>query len=355
MIMQSERPQNLLRGMFEAAVAAADPMQGVRAFLPAWPQGRLVVVGAGKASARMAQAVESAYDCHLSGIVVTRYGHAVPCSQIEILEAAHPVPDAAGARAAQRILELVTALGADDHCLAVISGGGSALLSMPAPGVTLEDKRAINMALLASGASIDEINCVRKHLSSIKGGRLTAAAHPAQVTSLMISDVPGDDPSVIASGPTVADTTTLAEARDILDRYSVAPSASVGRALEDRSNETPKPGDPRLDHSHIHVIATPQQSLEAAASRARAAGMTPLILGDAIEGEAREIGTVMAGIALQVQRHGQPTRPPCVLISGGETTVTMKGDGRGGRIVEFLLGLAIALGGADGIHAITWI
>jgi len=351
--VQSENPHNLLHRMFEAAVAAADPMQRVQTFLPDPSNGQLVVVGAGKASARMAEAAEAAFDGHLSGVVVTRYGHSAPCARIEILEASHPVPDAAGARAAQRILERVTGLGASDHCLALISGGGSALLSGPAPGVTLADKQAINKALLSSGASIGEMNCVRKHLSCIKGGRLAAAASPAKITSLIISDVPGDDPGVIASGPTVADTTTLAEAREILDRYGIIPPKSVSNALNDPKNETPKAGDPRLENSHVHLIATPQQSLEAAASIASATGVTPLILGDSLEGEAREMGKVMAGVALQVLRHGQPVQAPCVLISGGETTVTVRGTGRGGRNVEFLLGLAIALGGTDNIYAIA--
>jgi len=351
--VQSENPHNLLHRMFEAAVAAADPMQRVQTFLPDPSNGQLVVVGAGKASARMAEAAEAAFDGHLSGVVVTRYGHSAPCARIEILEASHPVPDTAGARAAQRILERVTGLGASDHCLALISGGGSALLSGPAPGVTLADKQAINKALLSSGASIGEMNCVRKHLSRVKGGRLAAAAAPARITSLLISDVPGDDPGVIASGPTVADATSLVQAREILVRYGIDPPPSVDGALRDPGNETPKSGDARLVGGDVHVIAAPQRSLEAAASIAVSVGVTPMILGDALEGEAREMGKFMAGMALQVRRHGQPVRAPCALISGGETTVTVGGKGRGGRNVEFLLGLAVGLDGAEGVHAIA--
>jgi len=348
-----ENPRGLLFDMFEAAVAAADPMKRVRAFLPDPPKGKLLVVGAGKASARMAEAVEAAWSGSLSGLVVTRYGHSASCRQVEIVEAGHPVPDAAGVNAARRILELVSDLGPDDHCLALISGGGSALLSAPAPGVTLKDKRDISQALLSSGAAIAEMNCVRKHLSRVKGGRLAAAAAPARITSLLISDVPGDDPGVIASGPTVADATSLVQAREILDRYGIDPPPSVDGALRDPGNETPKSGDARLVGGDVHVIAAPQRSLEAAASIAVSVGVTPMILGDALEGEAREMGKFMAGMALQVRRHGQPVRAPCALISGGETTVTVGGKGRGGRNVEFLLGLAVGLDGAEGVHAIA--
>ncbi len=348
-----ENPRGLLLDMFGAAVAAADPMKRVKAFLPDPPRGKLLVVGAGKASARMAEAVEAVWSGSLSGLVVTRYGHSASCRQVEIVEAGHPVPDAAGVAAARRILELVSDLGPDDHCLALISGGGSALLSAPVPGVTLDDMRDISKALLSSGAAIDEMNCVRKHLSCVKGGRLAAAAAPAQVTSLLISDVPGDDPGVIASGPTVADATSLAQAREILDRYGIDRPPSVDGALRDPGNETPKPGDARLVGGVVHLIATPQRSLEAAASIAVAAGVTPMILGDALEGEAREMGKFMAGMALQVRRHGQPVHAPCALISGGETTVTVRGKGHGGRNVEFLLGLAVGLDGVEGVHAIA--
>jgi hydroxypyruvate reductase len=301
----------------------------------------------------MARALEAAWDAPLEGIVVTRYGHAVACERIEIVEAAHPVPDAAGERAAARILGAVRGLGADDLVVALISGGGSALLALPAPGLTLADKQAVSRALLRSGATIQEMNCVRKHLSAIKGGRLAAAAHPAAIEALLISDVPGDDPAVIASGPTVPDPTTFADARTILARYAIAQPAAVLRHLENAADETPKPGDPRLAHARITMLATPQRSLEAAAAVARDAGYTPLILGDALEGEAREVGRVMAGIVHQVHRHGQPLQPPAVLLSGGETTVTVRGQGRGGRNVEYLLALAVALGDAPGVWAIA--
>ncbi len=346
-------PRSLLRGMFDAAVTAALPAARAPAHLPPPPKGRIVVVGAGKASAAMAKAVEDHWTGPLSGLVVTRYGHAVPCERIEIVEAAHPVPDASGEAAARRILEMVQGLGPDDLVLALISGGGSALLSLPAPGLTLADKQAVNAALLRSGAPIGEMNCVRKHLSAIKGGRLAAAACPARVLTLVISDVPNDDPSAIASGPTVPDPTTFAEARAILAKYGITSPAAAIEHLERAEDETPKPGDPRLARAETRMIATPQMSLEAAAEVARRAGVTPLILGDAIEGEAREVGRVMAGIARQAALRGQPARPPCVLISGGETTVTVRGGGRGGRNVEFLLSLAVELDGLPGVFAVA--
>ncbi|MGH3671163.1 MAG: glycerate kinase type-2 family protein, partial [Pseudonocardiaceae bacterium] len=338
-------PRALLRAMFDAAVAAADPLQRVAAFLPAHPPGRIVVVGAGKASARMAQAVEQAWDGPLSGLVVTRYGYAVPCKHIEIAEAAHPVPDAAGAAAARRILELACGLGEGDLLLALISGGGSALLALPAPGITLADKQEINTALLRSGASIGTMNVVRKHLSAIKGGRLAAAAFPASTVGLLISDVPGDDPAVIASGPTVGEASPPAQALASLEACGVPVPPAV-RAHLGTTPGCPRPDDPRMARVSNHVIAAPQQSLEAAAAVARQAGVTPVILGDALEGESREVGIVLAGIALQVRRHGQPVPPPCVLLSGGETTVTVRGAGRGGRNVELLLSLSLALRGA---------
>jgi glycerate 2-kinase len=346
-------PRELLRAMFDAAVAAAAPSLRIPAFLPAPPKGRTIVIGAGKASAAMAKAVEDHWDGPLEGLVVTRYGHGVPCSRIEIVEAAHPVPDARGRDAARRILDMVQGLTEDDLVLALISGGGSALLSLPAPPLAFEDKQAVNRALLASGASIDEMNCVRKHLSAIKGGRLAAAAWPARVLTLLISDVPGDDPSTIASGPTVADATTYAQARAILRKYGIAEPKAAIEHLERAMDETPKPGDPRLATTETIMIATPQISLEAAAKVAAAAGVRPLILGDAIEGEAREVGRVLAGIARQVALRGQPAEPPCVLISGGETTVTLRGKGRGGRNVEYLLSLAVALDGLPGVWGIA--
>ncbi|MGF1477839.1 MAG: glycerate kinase [Geminicoccaceae bacterium] len=346
-------PRTLLRAMFDQAVDAALPASILADYLPERPEGRTVVVGAGKASAAMATALEEAWEGPLEGLVVTRYDHAVPCERIRIVEAAHPVPDAAGERAAGDILRLVRDLGPEDLVIALISGGGSALLALPAPGLTLKAKQNVNEALLRSGASIDEMNSVRKHLSEIKGGRLAVAAAPAKVVTLVISDVPGDDPSVIASGPTVADASTLSDARDILNRYGIEVDDAVRHVLEDGSNETPKADDPRLQGTELRMIATPQASLEAAARVARDAGVEPLILGDAIEGEASQVAKVMAGIALQAKRHGQPTVPPTVLISGGETTVSVRGSGRGGRNVEFLLALALKLNGAAGIYAIA--
>jgi glycerate 2-kinase len=345
--------RTLLREMFDAAVAAASPALCVSKHLPGRPEGRTVVVGAGKAAAAMAAAVEANWLGRIEGLVVTRYGHNVPCRHIEVVEAAHPVPDAAGREAARRILAMVQGLGPDDLVLCLISGGGSALLSLPAPGLTLGDKQAINRALLRSGAHIGEMNCVRKHLSAIKGGRLAVAASPASVVSLIISDVPGDDPSVIASGPTVPDETNSADAIAILQKYAIAAPQSVLRHLERPSAETPKPDDTLFSKVTNLIIATPQDALEAAARVARQGGFRPLILGNAIEGEARDVGLVHAGIAKQVARYGQPIEPPCALISGGETTVTVRGDGRGGRNAEFLLSLAMALEGQAGIAAIA--
>ena len=344
-------PRTILLDLFQAALAAADPAKVLPGFLPAPPKGRTVVVGAGKAAASMAKAVEAHWDGPLEGLVVTRYEHALPCERIEVIEAAHPVPDAAGRAAAGRILDLASGLGPDDLLLCLISGGGSALLALPAGGLTLEDKQAISKELLRSGADISEMNCLRKHLSAIKGGRLAAAAHPARVVSLLISDVPGDDPATIASGPTVPDPTNLADARAVMEKYGIKPPPGIAGHLQNPDSESPKPGDPRLSTATLEMIAAPQASLEAAAEIARAAGITPLILGDAIEGEAREVAKVMAGMALQAVRHGQPAAAPCVLLSGGETTVTLRGKGRGGRNAEFLLALALALDGQSGVHA----
>jgi glycerate 2-kinase len=346
-------PRQLLRAMFDAAIASAQPARCLPPHVPERPRGRTIVVGAGKAAATMAKAFEDAWSGPLSGLVVTRYGYAVPCARIGVVEAAHPVPDAASIAAAQRTLDLVTGLSPDDLVVALISGGGSALLALPAPGLTLDDKQRVNRELLASGATIGEMNCVRRHLSAIKGGRLAAACHPARVVTLLMSDVPGDNPADIASGPTVADPTTCADALDIVRRYDIALPAPVRRVLESGDGETPKPGDKRLARAEARMIVTPQSALEAAARVAREAGVAPAILGDAIEGEARDVGKVMAGIALHVATHGEPFNPPCVLISGGETTVTVRGDGRGGRNVEFLLALAIALQGRPGIWALA--
>jgi glycerate 2-kinase len=348
-------PRALLLRMFEAAVDAAAPALCVPAHLPAPKHGRTIVIGAGKAAASMAQAVEAHWPetAPLEGLVVTRYHHGAPTRRIEVIEAGHPMPDEAGAAAASRILALVQNLNPDDLVLCLISGGGSALLAAPVAGVTLADKRAINRALLLSGANIHEMNCVRKHLSAIKGGRLAMAAAPAQVVALIISDVPGDDPSVIASGPTSADPTTRHEALAILLRYEIALPATVAQWLADPASETPKPGDDRLATVRNIVIATPRASLAAAAAVARQAGVTPLILGDAIEGEAREVALVHAGIAKSCAIWGEPAPPPCVLLSGGETSVTVRGQGRGGRNAEFLLALGVALDGYRGIHALA--
>ena len=349
----STTPREMLQAMFNAAVAAAQPSHCVPPHLPAAPKGRLIVIGAGKASAAMAQAVEKHWPGELSGLVVTRYGYGVPCERIEIVEASHPVPDAAGMAAAQRMLALVGGLSADDTVLCLISGGGSSLLALPLAGITLADKQELNRSLLASGATIGEMNCVRRHLSAIKGGRLAAACHPAKVLTLAISDVPGDKPGDIASGPTVADATTCDDALDIVRRYGITLPASIREVLESGRGESVKPGDARLAGARIELIATPQMALEAAAEVARAAGVTPYILGDSLEGEAREVGKVMAGIAQQAARRGQPFAAPCVLLSGGETTVTVRGKGRGGRNVEFLLSLGITLDGEANVHALA--
>jgi hydroxypyruvate reductase len=343
--------RQFLRALLDAAIDAALPAKVVPAYLPAPPKGRTIVLGAGKASAAMARAVEDNWSGRLEGLVVTRYDHAVDCRHIAIVEAAHPVPDAEGERAARRILELAAGAGAYDLVLCLFSGGGSALLSLPADGLTLVDKQAVNRALLASGADIGEINTVRKHLSAIKGGRLAAAAWPAQVSTLVISDVGGDDPAVIASGPTVADASTFAEARAVLARYGIVPAAAVARHLAAAEDETPKPGDERLARSQTAIVAAPRESVEAAAALARAIGVAPVILGDAIEGEAHEVGRSMATEALATQRRAGGM--PAVLISGGETTVTVSGRGRGGRNAEFLTGLALGLAGAPGIHALA--
>ena len=339
--------------MFDAAVAAAQPALCLPPHLPPPPKGRTIVIGAGKASAAMARALEDHWAGPLEGLVVTRYGYEVPCERIEIVQAAHPVPDAAGIEAAERIRQLVTGLTADDLVIALISGGGSSLLVAPGEGLTLADKQAVNTALLHSGASISEMNCVRRHLSSLKGGRLAAQCHPAQVWTLLISDVPGDDPIDIASGPTVADPTTCADALAIVARYRITVPPAVRHLLESGAGETIKPGDPRLQGIQTRMITAPQIALEAAAQVARDAGITPYILGDSLEGEARDLGKAMAGITRQVALHGQPFQTPCVLLSGGEATVTLRGTGRGGRNVEFLLSLGVALNGLPGVYALA--
>ncbi|MCI0752987.1 glycerate kinase type-2 family protein [Teichococcus vastitatis] len=346
-----------LRRCFDAAVRAADPRSVLAGYLPLPPKGRVVVVGAGKSAAVMAAAVEEAWpDQPLSGLVITRYGHAVPTRRIEVVEASHPVPDAAGEAAARRVLKVVQDLTADDLVLALISGGGSALMALAAEGLTLDHKQAVNRALLASGATIQEMNCVRRHLSAIKGGRLAAAAHPARVVTLAISDVPGDDPAVIASGPTVPDPSSFAEARAIVAHYGIELPPPVAAHLSAAAEETPKPGDPRLAGAAFHLIATPQMALEAAAREAVALGLNPVLLGDALEGEARILGTVLAGVARSVRTHGHPAPAPALLLSGGETTVTIRPGtpegGRGGRNSESLLGFVLAAAGLEDCWAL---
>ncbi len=362
-------PRAFLEHLYQAAVQRALPLHNTAAFLPPPPKGRTIVIGAGKAGGSMAQAVEALWpaDAPLAGLVVTRYHHIPPRPEglpqrIEIVEAAHPVPDAAGLKAAERILQMVQGLTKDDLVLCLISGGGSALLTLPADGLSLEDKQCINKALLNSGANIGEMNCVRKHLSRIKGGRLAAACAPATVVTLTISDVPGDDPSVIASGPTVPDVTSCADALAILKRYNIAIPAALTAQLESGALETPKPGDKAFDGHAVHMIATPQQSLEAAAAAARAAGIPAYILSDEMEGESREVGKVHAALARAVAQRGQPFDKPCVILSGGETTVTVrpqpagsdkKDRGRGGRAGEFCLGLALGLQAQPGVYALA--
>ena len=345
----------VLTDLFAAAVAAARPGHDLARALPPVPKGRTVVVGAGKAAAAMAKVVEDAWPGPLSGLVVVPYDHATAVRRIAVIEAAHPNPDAAGTRAAARILDGVRGLGGDDLVLALFSGGGSALLALPAPGLTLADKQAVTRGLLRCGASIGEINCVRKHLSAIKGGRLAKAAAPAAVHALLISDVACDDPAVIASGPTIADPTTFADARRVIASYGLAVPAAVHDHLEAAACETPKPGDLGLARAAWTIVASAQTALDAAATAARAAGLAPVVLGAGIEGEAREVARVLAAIARQVADHGQPAPAPCVLLSGGETTVTVRGGGggRGGRNTEFLLALMLALGGHPRIWAIA--
>lgn len=340
--------------MFDAAVTAAQPKTKMPLLLPPAPtHGRLVVLGAGKASAAMAQTAEEHYGRPLEGIVVTRYGHAVACEGVEIIEAAHPVPDAAGRAAAERILALAESLTEDDTVICLFSGGGSSLMALPAPGIAFEEMQDIIRQARAIGLAINDLNCLRRHLSAVKGGRLAAACHPARVFTLLISDIPGNDPSNVASGPTEADPTTCADALEIVDRYGIALPAHVRAALEAGELESVKPGDPRLAGNQTRFVADPQTALEAAARVARLAGFEPHILGAAIEGEARDVAMVMAGIAHQVATHNEPFEAHCVLISGGETTVSHDETGRGGRNAEFLLALAIALNGEPGIHAIA--
>ena len=350
--------RELLLGSFHAALRAADPLHIVPSHLPPPPRGRTVVVGAGKAAASMARAVEEHWprDKPLAGLVVTRYGHGLPLSRIEVVEASHPVPDDAGEKAAVRILDLAASLGEDDLLLVLVSGGGSALLSLPAEGVSMADLKAVTRELLACGAPIEDINTVRKHLSRIQGGRLAAMTR-ARVLALIVSDVTGDDPTHIASGPCAADPTTFADAIAVLERFGVRAPASVDARLErgaaGREAETPKPGDPALARAENRVVATAHASLEAAADHLRGKGITPLVLGDSVTGEASEVAKVYAALAREVRVHGEPARAPVALVSGGETTVTVRGKGRGGRCTEFLLSLAIALGGQERTWALA--
>jgi hydroxypyruvate reductase len=343
----------LLRELFDVAVAAADPARLVAAALPGRARGRTIVVGAGKAAAAMACAVEVEWHQALEGVVITRYGHALPTRRIEVIEAGHPVPDAAGVQGAVRMAALLRDLHPDDLVLGLFSGGGSALLALPPVGITLEDLQSVSRALLTCGANIEEMNCVRKHLSQLQGGRLAARCGLAQVVTLLISDVPGDDPATIASGPTAADPSRCADALRILDRYGIQAPQRVRAFLESGRDETLKPGDPRLARVEQRIIGSPRMALEAAAQCARAQGMETRILGDSLQGEAREVGRTHADIARQIATQGQPLRRPCVLLSGGETTVTVRHHGRGGRNAEFLLGAMLALDGLPGVYALA--
>ncbi len=349
--MTTNSTRQLLVDIFHAAVDSVHPAHCVPGQLPPAPPGRTIVVGAGKAAAAMAQAVEAERGSECEGVVVTRYGHGVECRSIRVVEAAHPVPDDVGQRAAQEIMDLVTGLSDDDLVICLVSGGGSALLSLPAPGLSLDDKRLINQQLLKSGANIGEMNCVRKHLSAIKGGQLALRCAPARVASLIISDVPGDDPATVASGPTVPDNTTQQQALDILQRYRIDFPDHVRAHLNDEKNETPKPGDPRFDRVTNTIIATAGRALQTAAAQCRRLGIHPLLLGDDIQGEAKDVAAQHAETARRAQTRSADL--PCMVLSGGETTVTVRGHGRGGRNVEYLLGLAIALGDRHEIDAIA--
>ena len=345
-------PREFFTSLFTAAVAAADPDRNIRNFLPQKPKGRTIVIGAGKGSAQMARAFENAWDGPLEGVVVTRYGYATPCEHIEIIEAAHPVPDAAGLEASRRLLAAVEGLTEDDLVVALISGGGSALLPAPPEGMSLEDEIVVNEVLLASGAPISAMNTVRKHLSAIKGGRLALAAHPARVVSLIVSDIPGDNPAFVASGPTVPDPATRADALSIVKAYGMALPESARRHLETEAADTPKPDDPHFAGYEVHIIASATVSLEAAAEEARRQGIDAVILSDAIEGEAREVASVHAAIAREIAARDRPFRKPVLLLSGGETTVTIREKGgKGGRNSDFLLAFAVAVDGIEGIHA----
>lgn len=351
MALPNAKPRGYLTELFQLAVAEADPMKVVPRQLPERPKGRVIVIGAGKASARMAEAVESVWG-PCEGLVITRYGYARPCKGIEIVEAAHPVPDAAGEAATCRLMKMVNSLGPDDLVVALISGGGSSLLCAPAEGLSLADKMSINSALLASGAPIGDMNVVRKHLSSVKGGRLAAACHPARLVSLMISDVPGDDPAMIASGPTVGEASTPSDAIAILDNWNIPMSPSVASALK-RPSSVVVPNDPRLSNAHTHIVAAPSASLAAAAAKAESDGCDVRQLGDDLEGEARDLGATHAALALEIKMAMKPNDAPVLLLSGGECTVTRRGNGTGGPNAEYALSALSTLRGAPGIHVLA--
>ncbi|MBZ9697467.1 MULTISPECIES: glycerate kinase [unclassified Mesorhizobium] len=346
-------PESFLISIFDAAVAAADPEKTIRDHLPAKPKGRTIVIGAGKGSAQMAAAFEKVWDETIEGLVVTRYGYGAKCERIEIIEAAHPVPDAAGLEASRRLLEKVQGLTADDLVVALISGGGSALLPSPAAGLTLADEIAVNEALLASGAPIAAMNTIRKHLSTIKGGRLAAAAWPAKVVSLVVSDIPGDNPALVASGPTVPDVGSRENALASISAYGMKLPDAVMAHIQSPAADAPDPGDQRFARNEVHLIASAGVSLEAAAVEARRQGIEAVILSDAIEGEAREVGGVHAAIAREVATRNRPFQKPVLILSGGETTVTLRAKGKGGRNSEFLLAFAIGINGIEGIHALA--
>jgi glycerate 2-kinase len=350
---KSPEPGIFLRDLLQAALRAADPSLQIKGHLPPPPKGRTIVVGAGKGSAAMAMGLEADWPGPLEGLVIVPYGYGAPTGRIKVVEAAHPIPDAAGQKAARTLLELVAGLSEDDLVLALFSGGGSALMALPAPTLSLDDKRSVTRALLMCGAPIHEINCVRKHLSAVKGGRLAAAAWPARVHALVVSDVAGDDPSVIASGPTVPDPTSAADAAEILRRYKLDVPFAVTQFLKRPEAETPKPGDPRLAAARLDIIVRPADVLAAAGAFARSRGITPVLLGDRIEGESREVAKAFAGMALSTAAHGQPAEAPCVLLSSGETTVTVTGKGRGGPNGEFVLSAAMMLNGAHDIAVLA--
>ena len=346
-------PKSFLTSIFNAAVAAADPEKTIRNHLPAKPKGRTIVIGAGKGSAQMAAAFEKVWDGPIDGLVVTRYGYGARCERIEIIEAAHPVPDAAGLEASRRLLEKVRGLTSDDLVIALISGGGSALLPSPAPGLTLADEIAVNEALLASGAPIAAMNTIRKHVSTIKGGRLAAAAHPARVVSLVVSDIPGDNPALVASGPTVPDTGSRADALASIAAYGMKLPDAVMAHINSPAADAPRPDDPRFAGNEVYLTASAGVSLEAAAAEVTRQGIEAVILSDAIEGEAREVGGVHAAIAREVATRSRPFAKPVLILSGGETTVTLRAKGKGGRNSEFLLAFAIGIDGVEGIHALA--